>query len=230
MSLGGRVAAPARRLALVGAVLATLVTLVGWPPGRPAYGQTAQPTATAATAATTFAIGGTVWFDRDGNGQREADEPLIFGAALRLQRDGQHEALGPTDADGTYRRAMLAPGAYTLQALVLDFQSGVPGGRALLASAPRTVALTGGQSNLDLGLLLPPAPPDDRYFAATGYRIDNDTIWAYFRARGGIDTFGYPVSRTFTFLGHSTQIFQRHIVQACCPVGWARPMNLLDRT
>ncbi len=69
---------------------------------------------------------------------------------------------------------------------------------------------------------------DERYFAETGYQINNDTIWDYFQARGGINTFGYPVSNTFLFRGFPVQIFQRHVIQA---IGaQARPINLLDPT
>jgi hypothetical protein len=73
----------------------------------------------------------------------------------------------------------------------------------------------------------PAVPHDDRYYAQTGFRIDNDAIWGYFQARGRIDIFGYPVSRTFTLLGCQAQMFQRQIAQVCSgqPAGL---MNLLD--
>jgi hypothetical protein len=67
----------------------------------------------------------------------------------------------------------------------------------------------------------------ERYFGATGFRVENDAIWAYFQARGGIDTFGYPVSRTFQLLGFPVQVFQRHVLQVW-PDGSVRPLNLLD--
>jgi beta propeller repeat protein len=72
----------------------------------------------------------------------------------------------------------------------------------------------------------PIAPRDARYFSPTGFRIDDDQIWEYFQIRGGVKNFGYPTSRTFTFLGFTTQFFQRHIVQVG-PEG-PRLMNLLD--
>ena len=75
---------------------------------------------------------------------------------------------------------------------------------------------------------VPPAVPHDgRYFPQTGYRIDNDTVWGYFRRRGGITAFGYPTSRTFLFQGFSVQFFQRRIGQLG-PDGQARLLNLLD--
>jgi hypothetical protein len=72
----------------------------------------------------------------------------------------------------------------------------------------------------------PTAPRDARYFQATGFRVDNDAIWDYFNLRGGVKNFGYPVSRTFQFLGFQTQMFQRHVVQLG-PDG-PRLLNLLD--
>ncbi|HZK66894.1 MAG TPA: hypothetical protein VFD42_05055, partial [Chloroflexota bacterium] len=72
-----------------------------------------------------------------------------------------------------------------------------------------------------------PAPRDGRYYEATGFRVDNDVFWDYFNKRVGIRTFGYPVSRTFQFLGFTTQFFQRSIMQLG-PDGTARTMNVLD--
>lgn len=73
----------------------------------------------------------------------------------------------------------------------------------------------------------PPVPHDARYFAETRYRIDNNQIWDYFNQRGGVEIFGFPVSRTFIFLGCTAQIFQRQIAQVCEGTG-ARLMNVLD--
>lgn len=71
------------------------------------------------------------------------------------------------------------------------------------------------------------APHDSRYFRQTGFRIDNDTIWDYFNRRGGVNTFGYPISRTFLFQGFTVQFFQRRIVQLDAS-GHARLLNVLD--
>ena len=68
---------------------------------------------------------------------------------------------------------------------------------------------------------------DNRYFSQTGFRIDNDTVWNYFNRRGGVATFGYPVSRTFLLQGFTVQFFQRRIVQLD-PSGNARLLNVLD--
>ncbi|MGH2460142.1 MAG: hypothetical protein ACRDIY_14905 [Chloroflexota bacterium] len=77
-------------------------------------------------------------------------------------------------------------------------------------------------------MVLPPSVPhDSRYFPQTGFRINNDTVWDYFNRRGGVNTFGYPVSRTFLFQGFAVQFFQRRIVQLD-PSGHARLLNVLD--
>jgi hypothetical protein len=65
------------------------------------------------------------------------------------------------------------------------------------------------------------------YFPETGFAIDEPRFADYFRQRGGVATFGFPISRTFQFLGRPTQFFQRIVLQLG-PDGAARPLNLLD--
>jgi len=72
-----------------------------------------------------------------------------------------------------------------------------------------------------------PVPHDARFFPQTGFRIDDDVIFDYFNRRGGVNTFGFPVSRTFLFQGFLVQFFQRRIVQIG-PNGNARLLNVLD--
>jgi hypothetical protein len=72
------------------------------------------------------------------------------------------------------------------------------------------------------------APADDpRAFAETGYRVADDAFWAYFTGRGGVRTFGYPVSRAFTLQDFTVQIFQRGVLQEQ-PDGSVQPLDLLD--
>lgn len=68
---------------------------------------------------------------------------------------------------------------------------------------------------------------DIRYFPQTFFRIDDDQFFDYFHKRGGVNTFGYPVSRTFILDGMPTQVFQRHVMQLG-PDGSVRTLNLLD--
>jgi hypothetical protein len=69
------------------------------------------------------------------------------------------------------------------------------------------------------------AAPD--CYAQTGFCIVNPTIGDYFQHRGGVNTFGYPVTQAFRFEGFLTQFFQRRIVQIG-PDGSARLLNVLD--
>lgn len=72
----------------------------------------------------------------------------------------------------------------------------------------------------------PVAEDPARFFTETGFGIADLRVWNYFESRGGVSTFGFPVSNAFTLLGFPVQIFQRHILQVA-PDG-VRPMNLLD--
>lgn len=74
-----------------------------------------------------------------------------------------------------------------------------------------------------------PAPPlthDAQYYSQTGFRVDDQAV-SYFQSKGQVDTFGYPISRLFTFLGCPVQMFQRLIIQLCPGQGPAL-INLLD--
>jgi hypothetical protein len=68
---------------------------------------------------------------------------------------------------------------------------------------------------------------DPRFFAETQYRIDRDAFWDFFQKRGGVRTFGFPVSRDFTFFGCRTQLFQRIAMQQCGDAG-VGTLNVLD--
>src|SRR5262252_3953981 len=68
---------------------------------------------------------------------------------------------------------------------------------------------------------------DPRLFSQTGFRVDSDPFWSFFQARGGVRTFGYPVSGTFKLDGFPVQIFQR-IVMQLQPDGSVATLNLLD--
>jgi N-acetylmuramoyl-L-alanine amidase len=85
---------------------------------------------------------------------------------------------------------------------------------------------------LFLGLVVPaipaaPARATNRFYPQTGFSIDDPHFQDYFDHRGGVRTFGYPVSRKFTLLGFPVQIFQRAIMQLY-PDGHVQLMNLLD--
>jgi hypothetical protein len=73
----------------------------------------------------------------------------------------------------------------------------------------------------------PAAAADERFFPATGFRVSSDAFWDYFQRRGGVRTFGLPVSREFTLLGSKVQIFQRQVMQRRAD-GSVGLLNLLD--
>ncbi|HEY8477465.1 MAG TPA: hypothetical protein VIN09_11425, partial [Chloroflexota bacterium] len=73
----------------------------------------------------------------------------------------------------------------------------------------------------------PAAVQSERFFAATGYQVANEAFWQYFQSRGGVETFGYPVSNEFLFLGTRVQIFQRAVLQLSGD-GHVQLLNLLD--
>jgi hypothetical protein len=75
--------------------------------------------------------------------------------------------------------------------------------------------------------VLPISTTNERYFPQTGYRVADDAIWDYFIHRGGVTTFGYPISRAFRFEGFLVQFFQRRIIQLA-PDGSPRLLNVLD--
>ena len=65
------------------------------------------------------------------------------------------------------------------------------------------------------------------FFPETGFRLGNAQFADYFHKRGGLRTFGYPVSRAFLFLGTQVQFFQRQIMQLR-PDGSVTTLNILD--
>src|SRR5258708_40172425 len=71
-----------------------------------------------------------------------------------------------------------------------------------------------------------PASPgmDPGFFPATGYRIGSPAVLDYFQHRGGVRTFGYPVSSEFPLLGRRVQLFQRQML-GIAPDGVVTPSN-----
>src|SRR5579859_7911094 len=74
-----------------------------------------------------------------------------------------------------------------------------------------------------------PAGPtlDPGFFPATGYRIGSPEILSYFEHRGGVRTFGYPVSNEFPLLGQRVQLFQRQLLELAAD-GTVSTASILD--
>lgn len=139
-----------------------------------------------------------------------AGATLLVGALFSGSAFGQ--ATSPTPTATVTTTATTTPPAVTGTATVTPTITTTP----LVVTATPT-----GTPNA------PAIAHDARYFAQTGFRVDDDVIWDYFNRRGGVTTFGYPVSRTFLFRGVRAQFFQRRIVEIG-PNGQARQANLLD--
>lgn len=67
----------------------------------------------------------------------------------------------------------------------------------------------------------------DHFFPETGFSIDEPAFFDYFQSRGGVGTFGFPVSNTFRLMGFPVQIFQRQVLQLF-PDNSVHSLNLLD--
>lgn len=75
--------------------------------------------------------------------------------------------------------------------------------------------------------VVPASAQNSRFFSETGFSVSNDRFWDFFQRRGGLRTFGYPVSREFVLDGFTVQIFQRKVMQLQ-PNGSVALLNLLD--
>ncbi|MDH7486927.1 MAG: SdrD B-like domain-containing protein [Anaerolineae bacterium] len=88
-------------------------TLTATPTRTPTATTTPTPSPTPTATPGTGTIRGLVWNDLDQNGQREAGEPPLAGATVRL-KDPSHAVIGlwVTQASGTYEFVNLTPGTY----------------------------------------------------------------------------------------------------------------------
>jgi hypothetical protein len=149
---------------------------------------------------------------------------VAVGAALIISTMLSGPAFGQATATpGTGTPAATGSPAATTTALATTSPTAVPTTTPVVVTATPTAQPAATPTPA-------PAPAishDERYFTQTGFRIDNDVVWDYFLRRGAVNTFGYPVSRTFQFRGVQAQFFQRRIVEIG-PDGKARQANLLD--
>jgi hypothetical protein len=97
-------------------------------------------------------------------------------------------------------------------------------GQVLLPGAASAAPADGTESVAEARQASGPSP---LYFAETGFVVDEPRFVDYFNRRGGVATFGFPISRTIRFQGVPTQFFQRMLLQLW-PDGAVQPLNLLD--
>jgi hypothetical protein len=99
---------------------------------------------------------------------------------------------------------------------------------SLTAGLGVSLVLGGLLGHSSLATAQPVGPANDpAFFAATGYRIGSPTALSYFQHRGGVRTFGYPVSNEFPLLGKRVQIFQRQMLEIGQD-GTVTPATILD--
>ncbi|MCL4534349.1 MAG: NBR1-Ig-like domain-containing protein [Bacteroidetes bacterium] len=173
-------------------------------------------------------LGGTIGvafhaYDRDGAAANisKVDFTVRTGGVWRVERTlhtSDNKPDNPTRFSFNWDTSKLPDGAVTIAFDVYDKSGKV-------ARAPDgTLRLRGpsdGEMAANSALV-----NDGRYFAETGFSISDDRFWDYFQKRGGLRTFGYPVSRKFALLGTDVQIFQRRVMQA--RGGTVGLLNLLD--
>ncbi len=93
------------------------------PTPSPTSTPTETPTATATSTVTptptatptTGDIAGTVWYDANGDGAQDADEPGLANVSIKLFRAGVQVGQAMTGGDGTYRFVGLLPGVRTVR-------------------------------------------------------------------------------------------------------------------
>ena len=190
----------------------------------PVQGEMVSGTQVAVTFAAVSSVTGNAVAQARGDGRG-----LVFtisapdGGTVILKMAG---VVGFTEATRAIVRVLDAAGAAvaTCDTTTVSFSLGTNG----TVIVPPECQVPGVQVTVNTGFsAIGPFPNDERYFQQTGFRIDNQTIWDYFNRRGGVATFGYPVSRTFLFQGFPVQFFQRRIVQISHN-GQARLLNVLD--
>lgn len=76
---------------------------------------TATPTPTHTPTPVPGAITGIAWYDANGNGVREEDEPGLYGVKVALYRSGLMIGEQYTRGDGRYRFAALPPAGYVVR-------------------------------------------------------------------------------------------------------------------
>jgi IPT/TIG domain-containing protein len=100
------------------------------------------------------------------------------------------------------------------------------GSLSAAACASLVLAAVLGQSSLATAQPVTPGA-DPGFFPATGYRISSPALLDYFQHRGGVRTFGYPVSNEFPLLGKRVQLFQRQMLEIDAD-GSVIAANILD--
>ncbi|TME42849.1 MAG: hypothetical protein E6I75_02010 [Chloroflexi bacterium] len=196
----------------------------------------------------TLAPGQAVWY-RFYYGNPGADAtvnislaPTADNADLNVYTGTDVTNLGPTQQGGSQgrsgntiqRHVNLANAQFVFFSLANNGSQVIAYGGSVspFVAPPATPTPTAGATGTPVATATPVAAAapavahDAQFYQQTGFRVDDQAV-SFFQSRGQVDTFGFPVSRLFTFLGCPVQMFQRLIIQLCPGAGPAI-INLLD--
>lgn len=186
--------------------------------------------ASATAASDKKVVTGFVYYDLNGNGQWDPGEPKAPNAMVTWTPPT------PTPPHTVYADAQ---GNYTIALAPVNQQYPYGTLSGEVQNADTIVAAITGPTihlsvatqplTLDLGLRFTTCSPCSsqfQFFSQTGFQVDA-RFADYFTHRGGVSTFGYPISRVFLFHGLPTQVFQRAVLQ-WQPNDSASLLNLLD--
>ena len=164
---------------------------------------------------------GTMFLDLNGNGRLDPGDLLPFaGVTVADKTTGRVIARAMTDIRGHYL-VSVAPGTYLITSQS-EFMS-----ERFAATATATVQPGQAvEANLVASSRGASIAHPERCFPQTGFCVEDDAFWNYFVRHGGVQTLGYPVSRTFELLDRETQFFQRFVLQKL-PDGSVRQLDLL---
>ena len=176
-------------------------------------------------------VTGFVYYDLNGNGQWDPGEPKAPNAPMQwaVLTPGAKGSPAATDSSGNFTinlspqsidASPTTPYRVVAQGVnTVGSKLGVPyviaDGDASFYVPPDHIA------TVDIALHIAGSTNQPTHFPMEAVFI------SYFDHRGGVPTFGYPISRLFLFQGLPTQIFQRAVLQQW-PDGSVHLLNLLD--
>ena len=168
-------------------------------------------------------VTGFVYYDLNGHGQWDPGEPKAPGASISWIAGfggAKGEAAPPADNAGNYVVDVTGIGNAFSYVDVVAIVNNAAG--SVIAYGRERVYFSIGQTTVvSIGLRFVGSVNNPTHFGVDA------VIGHYSDDRGGVATFGYPISRLFLFQGFPTQIFQRVVLQEW-PDGSVHLLNLLD--
>lgn len=139
----------------------------------------------------------------------DARVPQMGTKAIAVDKYGLERRLEPSTTS-PYYDLRLAPATANTAADPADF---------IIGGDPVIVVEDGVGDAID-------GSPTSIYYGVTGFNVSGARL-DYFRRRGELETFGYPISRPFRLLGRQVQLFQRTAIETRAD-GSIGTLNVLD--